>query len=135
MLATNVAGTAVDLSMRAKLRKHVLQDERDCTVIEAPFPTMQAVLVEKKADLVAAVSPFLAPELLKISRTLFTGPQPLGVVATLRKVEDVPDQLPLWGSTSTCPATLSGVNQQGVSENTVGLRPLRATPELTHQAA
>ena len=31
--------------MRAKLRKHVLQDERDCTVIEAPFPTMQAVLL------------------------------------------------------------------------------------------
>ena len=61
MLATNVAGTAVDLSMRAKLRKHGLQDERDYTVIEAPFPTMQAVLVEKKADLVAAVWPFLCP--------------------------------------------------------------------------
>ena len=40
------------MSSRAMLRKHGLEDKRDYTVIEAPFPTMQAMLAEKKADLV-----------------------------------------------------------------------------------
>jgi sulfonate transport system substrate-binding protein len=79
VLATNVAGSAVDVSMRAMLRKHGLEDKRDYTVIEAPFPTMQAMLAEKKADLVTAVRPFsLAPEFLRISRTLFTGRDAVG---------------------------------------------------------
>ena len=61
-------------------------------------------------------------------------------VATLRKVEDVPDQLlahlsPLgWEHVNLTGDYVWG-NQQGASENTVGLRPLRAAPELTRQAA
>jgi TnpA family transposase len=61
-------------------------------------------------------------------------------VATLRNVEDVPDQLlahlsPLgWEHVNLTGDYVWG-NQQGASENTVGLRPLRATPELTRQAA
>ena len=38
IVATNVAGSAVDIAMRAMLRKHGLEDKRDYTVVEAPFP-------------------------------------------------------------------------------------------------
>jgi TnpA family transposase len=61
-------------------------------------------------------------------------------VATLRTAEDVPDQLlahlsPLgWEHVNLTGDYVWG-NQDGASENTVGLRPLRATPELTRQAA
>jgi hypothetical protein len=61
-------------------------------------------------------------------------------VATLRKAEDVPDQLlahlsPLsWEHVNLTGDYVWG-NQQGASENADGLRPLRAMPELTRQAA
>src|SRR5580700_385715 len=58
VVATNAAGSAVDIAMRAMLRKHGLEDKRDYTVIEAPFPTMRAMLTEKKVDLISAVRPF-----------------------------------------------------------------------------
>ena len=69
VIASNAAGSAVDIAMRAMLRRHGLQDRRDYTVIEAPFPAMRAMLAEKKVDMVAAVLPFaLDPEFKKISR-------------------------------------------------------------------
>src|SRR5262249_5241467 len=72
VVATNAAGSAVDVAMRAMLRKHKLEDKRDYTVVEAPFPAMKAMLAEKKADLIPAVLPFSTdPELKKISRVLF----------------------------------------------------------------
>src|SRR5262245_57946428 len=46
-IATNAAGSAVDIAMRAMLRKHRLEDKRDYTIVEAPFPTMRAMLAEK----------------------------------------------------------------------------------------
>ena len=61
-------------------------------------------------------------------------------VKILRTVEDVPDQLlahlsPLgWEHVNLTGDYVWG-NQDGAPENTVGLRPLRATPELTRQAA
>ena len=61
-------------------------------------------------------------------------------VAILRNVEDVPDQLlahlsPLgWEHVNLTGDYVWGT-QQDVSENTVGLRPLRATPELIRKAA
>src|ERR1700746_6402 len=73
IVATNAAGSAVDIAMRAMLRKHGLEDKRDYTIVEAPFPTMRAMLAEKKVDLVPAVLPFsLDPELKKIAKPLFT---------------------------------------------------------------
>jgi sulfonate transport system substrate-binding protein len=79
-IATNAAGSAVDIAMRAMLRKHGLEDKRDYTLIEAPFPTMRAMLAEKKVDLVPAVLPFaLDPELKKISHPLFTTKDAVGV--------------------------------------------------------
>jgi NitT/TauT family transport system substrate-binding protein len=42
VVATNAAGSAVDVATRAMLRKFKLEDKRDYTVVEAPFPTMRA---------------------------------------------------------------------------------------------
>jgi NitT/TauT family transport system substrate-binding protein len=79
-VATNVAGSAVDVAMRAMLRKHGLEDKRDYSIIEAPFPTMRAVLAEQKAALVPAVLPFaLNPELRNVAHTLFDTKDAVGV--------------------------------------------------------
>ena len=60
VVATNAAGSAVDVAMRAMLRKNGLEDKRDYTVIEAPFPTMRAMLAEKKVDIVPGRAAVLA---------------------------------------------------------------------------
>jgi sulfonate transport system substrate-binding protein len=79
VVATNAVGSAVDVAMRAMLRKHGLEDKRDYTVVEAAFPTMRAMLAEKKVDIIPAVLPFsLDSELKKISRTLFTTKDAVG---------------------------------------------------------
>jgi sulfonate transport system substrate-binding protein len=80
VVATNAAGSAVDVATRAMLRKFGLEDKRDYTVVEAPFPTMRAMLAEKKVDLIPGVLPFsLDPELRKIARTLYTQREAIGV--------------------------------------------------------
>jgi len=79
VLATNVVGTGVDIAMKAGLKKHGLLDRRDYTVIEAPFPTMPAILNDKKADLVTAVLPFaLNPLLNQIGMPLYDQTEGLG---------------------------------------------------------
>jgi sulfonate transport system substrate-binding protein len=79
VVATNAAGSAVDIASRAMLRKHGLEDKRDYTVIEAPFPTMRAMLTEKKVDLIPAVPPFShMPELKNVSRRLFDTKDAMG---------------------------------------------------------
>lgn len=80
VVATNAAGSAVDVATRAMLRKHGLEDKRDYTVVEAPFPTMRAMLAEKKVDIIPGVLPFsLDPELRKIGRPLFKQSEAIGV--------------------------------------------------------
>ena len=80
VVATNASGSAVDVAMRATLRKSGLEDKRDFTFVEAPFPTMRAMLAEKKVDMIPAVLPFsLDPELRKISRPLFNQRDAIGV--------------------------------------------------------
>jgi NitT/TauT family transport system substrate-binding protein len=79
VVASNAAGSAVDVAMRAMLRKNGLEDKRDYTVLEAPFPTMRAMLAEKKVDLVPGVLPFsLDPQLRKIARTVFVQREAIG---------------------------------------------------------
>jgi NitT/TauT family transport system substrate-binding protein len=79
-VAVNVSGSAVDVAMRAMLRRHGLENKRDYTLVEAPFPTMRAMLTEKKVDLVPAVLPFsLDPELRRVGRPLFDSKDALGV--------------------------------------------------------
>ena len=80
VVAVNAAGSAVDVAVRAMLRKHGLEDKRDYTIVEAPFPTMKAMLSEKKVDLIPAVIPFsLDPELRKVGRPLFTSADAVGI--------------------------------------------------------
>jgi sulfonate transport system substrate-binding protein len=80
IVATNAAGSAVDVAMKAMLHKHGLEQNRDYTEIEAPFPAMRAMLAEKKVDLISAVLPFsLDPELKKIAAPLFTSRDAVGV--------------------------------------------------------
>jgi NitT/TauT family transport system substrate-binding protein len=80
VVMSNAVGSAIDVAMRAMLRKHGLEDKRDYTVVESPFPTMRAMLSEKKVDLIPAVVPFAYdPELRKIGRTLFIQRDAIGV--------------------------------------------------------
>jgi sulfonate transport system substrate-binding protein len=80
VIATNSIGSAVDIGSRAMLKKHGLEDKRDYTIVETPFPTMKAMLKEKKADLVPSVPPFnFDPELKQISRVLFTSKDAIGI--------------------------------------------------------
>jgi sulfonate transport system substrate-binding protein len=80
ILATNSAGSGVDVAMRAMLRKHGLEANRDYTIIEAPFPAMKAMLMEKKADMITGVLPFkLDPELKSAARVLFNMRDAIGV--------------------------------------------------------
>ena len=79
VLATNAIGAGVDIAMKAGLKKHGLIDKRDFTVIEAPFPTMPAMLNDKKADLVTAVMPFaLNPMLNQIGVPLYNQIEGMG---------------------------------------------------------
>ena len=80
VLATNVAGSGADVAMRAMLRKHRLEANRDYTIVEAPIPAMRAMLAEKKVDMIPAVLPFsLDPELKKIARPLFSSRDAIGI--------------------------------------------------------
>jgi NitT/TauT family transport system substrate-binding protein len=80
VLATNALGSAVDIAMRAMLRRNGLEANKDYTIVEAPFPAMRAMLAERKADLVSAVPPFsLDPDLRALARTLFTQKDAFGI--------------------------------------------------------
>jgi sulfonate transport system substrate-binding protein len=79
VLATNAVGSAVDIAMRAMLRKHHMQDKRDVTIVEAAFPNMPAMLKDHKVDLFPGVLPFSAnPAVRAETRTLFTQDQAVG---------------------------------------------------------
>ena len=52
VVATVAAGAAVDIAIRAMLRRHGLEDKRDYVMVEAPLPAMRAMLADKKADLI-----------------------------------------------------------------------------------
>ena len=79
VIGTNAIGSAVDIALRAMLRKHGLEDKRDYTVVEAPFPAMRAMLAEKKVDIIPAVIPFsFDPALRQIARPLFTQKEAIG---------------------------------------------------------
>ena len=73
IVAVNAVGAAIDISMRAMMRKSGLEDKRDYTVVEAPFGAMKAMLLDKKADIVAVGLPFSEDvELNDKAKVLFT---------------------------------------------------------------
>jgi len=79
VLATNAAGSAVDIVMRAMLRKNGVDDKKDVTIVEAAFPNMFAMLSEKKADAIPGVIPFsFNPKLREQGRVLFTQKEAVG---------------------------------------------------------
>jgi NitT/TauT family transport system substrate-binding protein len=79
VLATNAAGSAVDIVMRSALRKNGIDDKKDVNVVEAAFPNMKAMLMSKKADIIPGVAPFsFDKELREASRVLFTQQQIVG---------------------------------------------------------
>ncbi|MCC6608086.1 MAG: ABC transporter substrate-binding protein [Burkholderiales bacterium] len=79
VLATNIAGSAVDIAMRAMLRQNGIDDRKDVSVVEAAFPNMLAMLIEKKADIIPAVVPFsFNPKLRAEGRVLFTQKDAVG---------------------------------------------------------
>ena len=48
VIGTNGAGSAVDVAIRAMLKKHGLEDKRDYTMLEAPLPAMAAISWKRK---------------------------------------------------------------------------------------
>lgn len=84
VLASNGIGGAVDMGIRYNLRKHGLEEKHDYTIIEAQFPSMRAVLAEKRADLVGVVPPFVFdPWLRENAHPLFTEKDSLGTTQQL----------------------------------------------------
>ena len=82
--AINAGGSAVDVAMRKMLLRAGLEQKRDYVMIEAPLPTMRAMLAEKKADLVPLVVPFsFDPELRRIAKPLFYNRDVMGLTQLL----------------------------------------------------
>jgi NitT/TauT family transport system substrate-binding protein len=79
VVATNVAGSAVDIVMRAMLRKHGLDDRKDVSVVETAFPNMKAALLAGRADVIPGARLFTVdPELRAKARVLFTQDEAAG---------------------------------------------------------
>jgi NitT/TauT family transport system substrate-binding protein len=79
VIMTNAGGSAVDITMRAMMRKHGVDDNKDVNFVEAPFPNMKAMLLEKKVDLIPGVPPFSGdPELRSKVRVLFVQKEAVG---------------------------------------------------------
>ena len=84
VVASNAFGGAVDIGLRVMLKKHGLEDKRDLTIIEIQVPNMKSALMEKKVALIAPLPPFTRdPELVSISRILFTQRDALGLAETI----------------------------------------------------
>ena len=79
VLATNAFGGETDMAIKLTMLKHKMVPNRDFTEIEAEMANMNALLLERKAGLVAAVHPFQdIPDFDAKSRTLFTTGDALG---------------------------------------------------------
>lgn len=77
--ATNAAGSAIDMTLRALLRKHGLEPNRDVTIVEVAFPNMLAMLKEHKVDVAAALHEFVAdPAVQAYTRPIFSQADALG---------------------------------------------------------
>jgi sulfonate transport system substrate-binding protein len=76
---TNSAGSAVDMVLRAILRKNGLEPVRDVTILEAGFGNMPAMLREHKVDLIPGTRLTNGdPALRAYARTLFTQKDAVG---------------------------------------------------------
>jgi sulfonate transport system substrate-binding protein len=81
VLAVQTVGSLLDVTERAMLRRHGLDETRDATVIEIAYPNMKAALLARKVDLIGLIPPFLMDaELPRVARLLFTQREAIGVV-------------------------------------------------------
>ncbi|HTY66481.1 MAG TPA: ABC transporter substrate-binding protein [Alphaproteobacteria bacterium] len=79
VVATNAAGSAADMGMRAMLRKGGLDESKDVTVVETALPNMPAMLLDGKVDLAMIIPPFTYdPQLRSKVRLLFTQKDAMG---------------------------------------------------------
>ena len=79
VVASNAIGSALDIGLRAMLRKHGLEDKKDYTLVEVNFANMKSVLLDHKVDLISVVTPFSRdPGLRSAARTLFTQKEAIG---------------------------------------------------------
>jgi NitT/TauT family transport system substrate-binding protein len=80
VVTSNAYGSGTDIPLRVMLAKHGLQDKRDVTIIEAPIPTMPAMLAEQKTELVILPLPFTAnPKTRAATRRLGTAGDAVGI--------------------------------------------------------
>lgn len=79
VLATNVIGTGTDIGMRAMMRRHGMEDKRDYTIIESNYANMNALLFDRKADLITSIMTFETPELREKAHPLFVLRDIMGV--------------------------------------------------------
>lgn len=82
-IATNAIGGAVDIGVRAMLKKQGLQDKRDYTILEVGFPNMTAMLSEGKVDAAGFVVPFAISAKNAGLRPLFVMRDAVGVTQML----------------------------------------------------
>lgn len=83
-IATLGFGTFADLAMRVGLKKGGIDPAKDVTIVQVPFPAMEANLREKKVDLIQLVPPFYQISTGKGGlRVLYTGAESLGPTQTL----------------------------------------------------
>jgi len=79
VVATIALGSGADMLTRYTLRKHGLELNKDYTYLETPFPTMKAMLLDKKVDAAYFAQPFASdPEVVEKTRILFTTDNSMG---------------------------------------------------------
>ncbi|HUK60359.1 MAG TPA: ABC transporter substrate-binding protein [Stellaceae bacterium] len=77
--ATNAAGSAIDMTLRALLKKNGLEPNRDVTIVEVAFPNMLAMLKDHKVDVTAALHEAVSdPDVQAYTRAIFTQADALG---------------------------------------------------------
>jgi sulfonate transport system substrate-binding protein len=87
VIAVSARGSGFHYAMLANLKKAGLEDKRDFTIVEARLPAMEAMLREKKVDMVIGTIPFLAQMRAKGNvRTLFKPEDAMGDVQSLLNV-------------------------------------------------
>jgi NitT/TauT family transport system substrate-binding protein len=73
VLGVNSISGAMDMALRAAMRRHGFEDKRDYRVVEVDFPNMFAFLTSAKIDMGTFTTPFsFAAEQSGETRTLFT---------------------------------------------------------------
>ncbi len=81
VIATNAIGGALDMVAKSMFFKHGLSDKRDFTTVEAAFPNMKSVLLERKVDFIVSIEPFVEDaELQSKARELFPTADAMGPV-------------------------------------------------------